>query len=219
MSYHPRGRSLTRACWRDGRGALRCKRPDGLGDAESDFLESLLEDFGVDSQTALATGTLNLGGSSEAAAKAAKVTLPDFLIAQLNRFKGKTPSGQSIGGAKFAFGNGINDDIALDALTVVGRRLSSGVAAITADAGARQLLADTRALLGASDQSGLGALVAYVTKNVSPIGFQVAAYADSLNLPPPVFPTTVAGLSGLKLFVAAGAVGAVALFFMTRRTP
>jgi hypothetical protein len=199
MSYHPRSKSLTRACWRDGRGALRCKRP-GMQ----------FSGFGADS--------LVLPGAPTA--KPAAVTDTDFLIAQLNRFKEATgvPAGQQLGTVKFPFGMGINDSMAIDALTVVGRRLTGSVAVI-GDPGARQLLADVRAILGAGDASGLGSAVAYVTKNALPMGQQIAAFGDSLGLLTPSYPTTIGGLSGLKLFVAAGTVGAVALFFMIRRTP
>jgi hypothetical protein len=194
MSYHAsKGPLVARACWRDGRGALRCRRP-GM---------------------AFSGDELALPGASSTAK--AKASPEDFLIAQLNRFKGENvPAGQALGNVKIAFGSGISSSVALDALTVVIRRLQGSLEVINDD-GARTLLADAKRLMAAGDASGTGALIKYVKDNAVAIGNTAAGFADSLGLPPAEFPTSVLGLSGVKLAVAAGAVGIAALLLWRSR--
>lgn len=193
MAYLSEGRgSLVRACWRDGRGALRCRRP-GMA-LSGDDLASLP------------------GGAKKPA-----VSPEVFLVAQLNRFKGPgVPAGQKIGDTKFDAGVGISSQVAIDALTVVIRRLTGSVAVIN-DENARIMLSDARSLLTSGDPSGTGALIKYVKDNVIAIGNQVAGFADSLGLPPAQLPTEVLGLAGTKLIVAAGVVGIAALILITRK--
>jgi hypothetical protein len=158
---------------------------------------------------------LALPGAS-ATAKPTSVTPEDFLIAQLNRFKGPgVPAGQQLGSTKFRAGEGISSSVAFDALTVVFRRLTSSLNSL-ADPGAQQLLADARSLLASGDSSGSGAIIKYVKDNVVTIGNTASGFADSLGLPPADMPITVAGLSGVKLAVAAGAVGIAALLLLRR---
>lgn len=146
-----------------------------------------------------------------------------FLIAQLNRFKGPgVPAGQQLGETKFSTGNGISASIAIDALTVTIRRLQSSLEILN-DEGARTLLAQSRGMLTAGDNTGdgadagAGALIAFVKAHALEMGNTIAAFADSLGLPPAELPISVLGLSGVKLAVAAGAVGVVALLLLRRR--
>lgn len=192
MGYRRTGSSGARACWRDGRGALRCRR--GIGDADP----------------TIATLPGDPGKSRVA---------PDiFLIANLNRFKSDAvPAGQSLGTEPFDTRGGITGSVAFDALTVVIRRLTSSLEGLQ-DEGAAVLLAGARAVLIAGDATGVGGAVDYVKKNVVAIGQQVAAYADSLGLPPAALPL-FAGLpfSSTQMMLAAGGIGLAFLLFRKRR--
>jgi hypothetical protein len=149
-------------------------------------------------------------------AKKVSVSPEVFLIANLNRFKGPTvPAGQRLGETPFPVSAGISSDVAFDALTVINRRLQSSLSLISDDT-TRQLLAAARAVLTSGDTGGDALVIQFVKARASELGVQVAAFADSLGLPPASFPGDLPFGLSIKTVAIAG-VGLAAAFLLWRR--
>jgi len=178
--------SKSNACWRDGRGAIRCVRASGgLGD------------------------DLNLPGA-QASVGDRSATLSS-LIRNLNRFTGSgVPVGQKISDNAFATGK-LTPDIALAVIVVAHRRAKSAAETFN-DEASQQLLTAINGVLTSGTSDPDAANVAFVEGNMAQLAATLQGFADSLGLPP-AKPESILG--HLKMAGVGGvAIGAAVAGFL-----